>query len=180
MGLFNSIFKKKGYTDKQLKDATILVSLAQGIAISSYTPLLDKFPDLGVIAKGGQLEKFDFLLTVAGVGVAFSQLTSSVKEKQIGGHLLAVKQALDNWNKSSYSSLCAFVKYIDYLFNNNTIDDIEKFKQAVGAWVFLKLEEDPKSNCEVKQLAKRHDLFKAIGHNSCVTFANYWKEFGVA
>ncbi len=180
MGLFDSIFKKPSYTDKQLKDATALVSLSQGLAISSYMPLLDKFPDLGVVTKGGQLEKFDFLLTVAGVGVAFSRLTSSVKENQIDGYSLAVKQALDNWNKNGYSSLSEFVKYIVYLLNNEIIDDIEKFKEAVGAWIFLKLEEDPKSNSEVKQLAKRHDLFVAVGNSPCVTFANYWKEIGVA
>lgn len=139
MGLFENIYKKQGYTEKQLKDSTELVSLAKGLAVSSYIPLINKFPDLEVIAKSGQLEKFDFLLTVAGVGVAFSRLTSSVKESQIDGYSLAVKKALDKRDKNGYSSLAEFTKYIVYLFTNDTVSDFEKFKEAVGAWVFLKL-----------------------------------------
>jgi len=180
MGLFDSIFKKQNYTDKQLKDATKLVSVANALAISSYRPLLDIFPELDVIYKAGQLEKFDFLLTVAGVGVAFSQLASSMEKSQSDGYSIAVKQALNNWDKSSYSCLAEYTNYMVYLLANDAIDDIEKYKEAVGAWVFISLAEDPKSNSEVKQLAERSDLFGVIGHSPCVTFANYWKEIGVA
>jgi len=180
MGLFDNLFKKSGYSDKQLKDANELVSLAQELAISSYVPLLDKFPDLAAIAKSGQMEKLDFLLTVAGVGIAFSRLAGSVKENQIEGYSLAIKQALDNWDKNGYSSLAEFVKYLFILLNNNTVDDFEKYKEAIGAWIFLKLEEDPKSNIELRQLAKRRDLYGAIGHSPCLTFGNYWNETGLA
>lgn len=96
MKILDNLLKKRNYTDQQLEDATNLVSLATALAVSSYIPLLKKYPELEEIAKGGYMEKWDFLMTIVGVGVAFSRLANPVNENHINGYSNAVKQALDN------------------------------------------------------------------------------------
>ena len=165
-----------GYNENQLKNATLCVDHAHMSAVSTYMPLIKRFPDLEAIYKSGLLEKFDFLLTITGVGIAFSRMTEFVNENEIDGYSLATKQALENWKDGCSSSFLQFTHYIYTLIRDNVIQNIDQYKEAIGAWVFSKLVEENTASLELRSLRSRRDLFLVIGNNPFEAFINYWLE----
>jgi hypothetical protein len=93
-----------------------LVSFANVLAISSldddvlhlYPPLLDAFRSPSLI---GRLV-WDFFATVAGVGVAFTEIADTVPAAEQEALCSAVTDALTTWNPRGYNALSDFLTFV--------------------------------------------------------------------
>lgn len=166
----------EGYNELQLKSTTLLVVHAHMTAVSTYMPLLKRFPDLGIIYKSNLSEKFDFLLTISSVSLAFSRMTEFINENEIDGYSSATKQALENWENGCSTIFFEFSYKIFTLLRDNVIQNTDQYKEAIGAWIMTKLVEDNNDNIELKGLCNRRELLLSIGNNPFEAFINYWGE----
>jgi len=163
------VFKK--FSEEQLDRAKKLVRSANVYAVSIFTPMLDKFTEMRSIANSGLMEFWDYLVTVASVGTAFMAIMDKLPEKDHAGMPYAVQEAINQWKSKSYDVMIDFLNY----FNKLTDSGVEA-PNAIGGWIWVNLEKDPKSNNDLKNLAASLKLVPVTGLGILKTFFKRWSE----
>ncbi|NPV44562.1 MAG: hypothetical protein HPY70_11420 [Firmicutes bacterium] len=173
MGLFN-LFKKNKvalYSKYHLEKADKLIKSAYIHAVSTYVPLLDKFPEVEVVADSNLLEFWDYLITIAGVGTAFMEIADTVPEKDQPGICYAIQKKLNEWQSNSYHAMVDFVNYVSKL-----VDSGVEIPDAIGGWIWVNLEKHDQSNQQLRELASSLKLVRVVGLPILMAFHNWWKQ----
>lgn len=168
-----SSVENKQYLKTDLKKAKFLVSSADLFGITSYNPMLDKYPDLAVVANSELLLSWFYLVAVACVGVAFMEIGPAFSSNRYSGIAYAVQKALNEWRPDSFSNMLGFTETI-YKLVNSEID----MGVAVGSWVWIGLEKiNSKKNRKLSlQLRKLSLKFsEVLGVLILRAFHDWWK-----
>jgi len=159
------------YSKEQLEIAEKLIKSAHIFAVGTYTPMLDKFPELESVAKSNLLEFWDCLITIAGVGTAFMETADSFPEEEIPGITCAIRDKLNEWQSDSYNVMVDFIHYVDKL-----VDSGVEIPAAIGGWIWVNLEKHDQSTQRLRELASSLKLVKVVGIPIFITFHNWWKQ----
>ena len=158
------------FSQEQLDRAEKLVFAAQAYSITSFGPMLERFPEMRFIPESGLLESWDYLIAVTAVGTAFMAIMDTLPEKDHQGMPYAVEYALNHWKVNAYSTM------IDFLNHFNKLNDLNiEVAEAIGDYVWSELENNPKANTDLKEFASSRKLARTTGTSILVTFFNWWK-----
>jgi hypothetical protein len=150
-----------------------LVSYANVLAISSldddllqlYPPLLNAFRSRSLI---GRL-MWDFFATVAGVGVAFTEIADTVPEAEQEALRGAIADALTAWNPRGYTALADFLNFVRQGVTSGT-----PLPLLIGTWIIRNVLPDHRT------AAADLDLFSnagsAIGMVFLHAFHGWWQK----
>ena len=158
------------YSKHHLEKADQLIKSAHIYAVSTYVPLLDKFPEVKAVADSNLLEFWDYLITIAGVGTAFMEIADTVPEKDQPGVCYAIQKRLDEWQSDSYHAMVDFLNYVKRLTDSGI-----EIPNAIGGWIWINLGKHEQSNKKLKELASSLKLVRAVGLPILITFHNWWK-----
>ncbi|MDD3582169.1 MAG: hypothetical protein PHW74_14285 [Desulfobacca sp.] len=109
-----------------------LVMLAKGIAVSSYTTIVNKLPVIKSIAPADNVNWWDLIMTVAGVGTAI--LTSNIGAEKRNYITDIVSQELKQLHEHGHGALLDFNNFVV----RNVNQGIE-LEVAIGLWVIWNL-----------------------------------------
>lgn len=125
--------------DCLLENAKNLVPAAHCNAFSMFTPLLDRFP----ILLQADVERSDFILTVAGVFVAATRLVNARLDKELKERLMmVVTERLTQWNPDGLDSFEDCKRLFEDEFDRLTKAGHEpRFvaSDAMGKWIVWNL-----------------------------------------
>ena len=159
------------YSKHHLEEADHLIKSADIYAISIYTPLSDKFPEIDAVASSKLLEFWDYLITIAGVGTAFMEIVDTIPEKRRPGIAYAIQKKLNDWQPNSYAAMVDFLNYVNQLTDSGV-----EIPDAIGGWVWVNLEKHEQSNQKLKELASSLKLVRVVGLPILMAFHNWWKQ----
>ena len=171
MGFFFMKHKPTPYSNEHLERANALVQSAQIFSIGTYSPMLDRYPEVVSIANSNLLPFWDYLITIASVGSAFMEIADTVPENELAGLAYAVQKKLNDWHSGSYDAMADFVKYTKSLTDSGV-----EIPDTIGGWIWVNLEKHDQANLELKELASSLKLVKAIGVPILLTFHGWWKQ----
>ena len=168
-----NFFRKKNtvtYSTHHLEKAAFLIKSADLYAVATYAPLREKFPEVKAVADSDLLTFWNYLIAIAGVGSAFTEIADTVPEKDQPGLCYAIQRKLDDWKPGSYDAMVDFLHYITGLMNSGV-----EIPDAIGSWIWINLEKHGQSNQELKDLAASLNLVRIVGLPILKTFHNWWK-----
>lgn len=163
--------KSRSYSKDHLERADKLIGRAHIHAVTTYVPLLDKYPEIAAVADSNLLEFWDYLITIAGVGTAFMEIADTLPEKDRTGIAYAIQSKLNEWRSDSYNVMVDFIYYVSKL-----VDSGVEIPDAIGGWIWVNLEEHSQSNQRLKELASSSTLVRAVGSPILITFHNWWNK----
>ena len=158
--------------NKNIENAKKLPSAAKILAVNSYVQFLDKFPIIEKIKP----EHWDFILTIAGIFVAVSQLNHENIHEQDKNEIL---DAVTNAGIEIYpDSIKACEDCRNFV--GRTHDGLAKekeyrnnpkflFSDSLGSWIVWNLFDNATSNEE-----ERH-LIRILGSFFVHSFISWWK-----
>lgn len=153
--------KSQTYSTKDLEKAQTLVKTSDIFAVSLYTPLLDMYPKLKVIAENNLLRDWDHFVTIACVGTAFMEIADSFpKKNDQSSKAYAVQKALTDWSADSYKEMADFTKYV---YSNKS-----ELSMAIGEWILKNLRAD------IEQASEFPKISESLGGAILKTFHNWW------
>jgi hypothetical protein len=167
MKIFGGRFKTKAEPFK--KQAQNLVQAAKLNAISTFTPLLERYP----ILEKADIKNWDFILTVAGVFVAVARLSTLMGGSEQEQHLLQIiTKAIEEWDRDGLAGFedCQtfFVTESDRLQNIGWKREYLAC-DAIGLWVFWNvLNRQPQID--------EFNIIRTIGDMILIDFDNWWQE----
>jgi len=163
--------KSKPYSKDQLEIADKLIKSAHIYAVSTYIPLLDKYPEIEAVADSNLLTFWDYFVTIAGVGTAFMEIADTVPEKEQPGICYGIQKNLNEWQSDSYHAMVDFINYVSKL-----VDSGVEIPDAIGGWIWVNLEKHDKSNQRLVELASSLKLVRVVGLPILMTFHDWWKQ----
>lgn len=140
----------------------MLVPAANTLAVSSYSTLLDHYPQLDMLAAADNLGDWDFFMTVAGVGTAFMMIADRVPLDDQRSVSEAVAQELRSWNSQGYAALTDFIGFM-----KRSVDGGIDLPDAIGTWVIWNLKQGCPSQQEL-------GLARPMGIFLVKAFAQWW------
>ena len=145
-----NLFFKKG---KQREKADSILGVCRVVVASSLTSFLDRFPILEGILKKTGAERWDFFMTLAGVGATLSMVMDdeNISDEDKRGFSYALRDSLNEWHKLGYQAFADLSKFV----RHNTDSGMEQHT-AIGAWVIWNLKDDQPTEEEL-------DLAPVIG-----------------
>lgn len=166
--------------DPPSKRAEQLVGAAEIYAVHLLTSLLKRYPEIGSVLESDLMPYWDFLLTVACVGVAFVAISTDVPPAEQERVREIVKERLGSWqpcmppvgmHHRGREALGNFLgQHVMFVKRGNNPPD------AVGAWIWRNLEVDPQANEELKALARSLRLVRPVGVLPFAAFRGWWLE----
>ena len=141
-----------------------LVPDANVLAVSSYTTITEAFPLLGRIGGKTAVKKWDFFMTIAGVGAAFSMIADRVPDREQPVVSEYIRLSLVSWDPEGYDALRDFV-----LFVKRNVDGGVELPNAIGSWVIWNVKQAPPE-------AEEMSSAPAIGLLLLRSFATWWDE----
>ncbi|TRZ94698.1 MAG: hypothetical protein D4R82_03140 [Dehalococcoidia bacterium] len=159
------------YSKDHLERANELVEFARIYAIETYILMLEKYSELEALGNSNLLEFWDYLITIAGVGVAFMEIADTVPEEDQPGISYAIQKKLNDWQSGSYDVMADFLSY--YV---NLTDSGVEIPGAIGGWIWVNLEKHGQSNQKLRELASSLELARAVGLPILITFHDWWKQ----
>lgn len=133
--------------------------------------MLDKYPEIEAVANSNLLAYWDYLITIAGVGIVFMEIADKVPEKDQPGISSAIHKKLNDWRADSYNLMIDFTNYV-----NKLIDSGVEIPDAIGGWIWTNLEKLDQANQQLKKLASSLKLVRVVGLPILITFHNWWKK----
>lgn len=149
-----------------------LVPAARTFAINSYTNVLDRFSALQSVT----LERWDFIITMAGVFVAISQLNHEpVSEAVKDAARDAASQGANERSPHALGAIEDCTQFVDRTYDGlQTLPEYKAhpeflFSDALGAWVIWNLFDHAPASAEEGQLTR------VIGAMLVHTFKPWWE-----
>lgn len=162
-------------TDLTIKRAENLVDTAKTLAIASYTAFLPRHP---LIAQFDE-DKWDFVLTIAGVCCAISSLNEMRQENRIDENarekcLRTVTDHIKRWDRDGLEAIADLQRMINDLVPK-IIERVESgndaqfaASDAIGTWITWNLLNRAPNT-------KEESLFvRDIGAHVALTFIDWW------
>lgn len=158
--------------DKLIENGEKLPSAARILAVSSYTNFLDKYPIIGQIKP----EHWDFVLTIAGIFVAVSQLNHESIPKQDKDTILdSLTNAAIKIYPDSIDACDDCRNFVDRTYDELTKEKEYQsnpqflFSDSLGVWVVWNLFGHASSN------ENERKLIRVLGGFFVHSFISWWK-----
>lgn len=126
---------------KYRRKARSLVSNCQTLAMSTFDDFAASSPIVGALAQRGDTERWDVVMTMAGVGVALGQVERALPEKQF----LAFHKALLDNLRPWYANAVDMLQHQDRFILHRADHGIDH-DTAIGEWVVSNLKGGAPSN----------------------------------
>ena len=159
------------YSEAQLKKATTLVRTAQAHAAIIRLLLKEQIEEAACIEESKLSERFEYLMTIGGVGTAFMEIGDTLPENDRTGMPYAIQRALNDWNSEAYDGLADLLKYCHNLIFNSNVEPPD----AIGAWIWVNLEKHQAASERLRDVASSLSLVRPTGRMVATTFHNWWK-----
>jgi hypothetical protein len=172
MKFFNFLGKKK----RNIK-SDLIVKLAYGSAVSSFMPLVNKFPELSVIPDSGLLEDFDILVTNASIGIILLQVSNYFNPKETIQYISEINKSAHDWNSAATSQISDYGNLIVELTKSGEINGREEFSEVTGRWVLYELFESNPHNIELVPIVDSPVITKILGTIITDAFSNFWTNY---
>jgi len=152
-----------------IESGTILPGASKASAISLYTVMLNRFPSVSHIAP----EKWDFVLTIAGIFVAISQLNyenvSHIQKEEVLDEVTRASIGLYPDAVEACEDCRQFVDCTHDGLKEAKVEAQYLFSDSLGAWVVWNLFGEAPASQEQRELAK------ALGAMIVHSFVSWWK-----
>ncbi len=170
MGLFKRLFTRSDINFA--KQAKRLVGTAKMFAVTSYKPFADQYS----IIKTVSLDQWDFILTIAGVFVAVSQLNhENLPEEKKNNILDLVTEQVVEWDADGLNACEDCRQFVGRTYDALTNESEYKrnpeylFCDSLGSWVVWNIFGHAPSSNEQRQ------LIRVLGAMLIHPFIDWWK-----
>lgn len=163
------------YTGDHYLKATELLNNAKIYAIPLIETFEEKYPDFLEIRKSNLFPIWDYCITIATVGFAFTLLADSFSPKECDAMAFAIRDVLDDWEKDffNHGNYNVLLNFIDVF--NTTAKEGMGFDTAIGIWVFIQLQGSKKASEKLKEMAQKPKNAQIVGAHIVASFINFWK-----
>lgn len=165
--LFNIFQPQRG------NKAKILLTAARIFAVSSFTTVLDRFPDLEKI----DIRRWDFIMTIGGLFVAVSQLNHEpIPEPEKNRILYKIAKEAVAWHPQATEAFKDCQKFVDRTYDGLVTHQPYKdqpeflFSDSLGCWIVWNLLE------EAPQTSKDSVLARVLGGMLVSSFISWWRK----
>ncbi|MFZ5966733.1 MAG: hypothetical protein ACOYVK_06125 [Bacillota bacterium] len=162
----NIIYRNTVYS----QHASKLLCSAEIFSTSLYKRLSISYPELYQIERNHLLPSWDFLMTIAGVGLAFIQISNSVPEHHRDKLCCAIEEKMHTAYKDFYSVLLDFVVNVRHMMDDKGADVC----YALGYWIINRLELYNITSNSLIPIEFSKELSSAIGYSLLNTFKHWW------
>jgi len=153
---------------KQRQEVEFLLSAARIQGCTVFTTLLDRFPQLRLIAEPDCLAEWDLLMFVANVGTAAFTSQCFRSREQTKCILLALEHAMLRSGSLQYRLYCDF-----YASAHHAPDGVEP-AMAIGRWFYDALDKITSGKARLECPGLNDELVRATGGIVLVGFSNWW------
>jgi hypothetical protein len=153
------------------RSAEQLVPAAQTYVLTILPALSEDHPDVYDVVGADLLPYWDFLATVACVGVAFIAIPTAVaKPEQQDLICNVIQDCMETWNPSSHGAFENFLGHHTMFVKQGLTPP-----DAVGHWVWRNVAEHPAANAETKKAYESPRLARPTGWLIFNTFSTWWE-----
>jgi hypothetical protein len=126
--------KKIVGTSTQLKSekrAAEFVDAARLFAVTSYKPVLDRFPEVRVFSS--RLEQWDFFMTVATMSSGVGALATQLPREEFTACMRRIQREMDGWDRPGFAALDDCMSFVNRSFEEPSVDE-HAAEDALGLW----------------------------------------------
>lgn len=123
---------------KYRRKAQSLVSNCQAFAMTTFDDFASACPVVGALSARGDTERWDVVMTVAGVGIALAEIEDALPEKQFEAFYRALLDRLRPWYANADQLLQHQVRFVSQRAEHGVARP-----SAVGEWVVSNLKGGP-------------------------------------
>jgi len=166
--MFKSLFRKK---TKPIKKYLVLTKVAKSLAVSSFIPFCEKFPELKNVYELELINDYERLVKSAGISIALMRLSSYYNMEKSTEYTKSIMSELNN---EETKLIADFGQYLEEIADGELINEVEDFYFHVGEWIFAHLAENSNNDNEIEILAEHKDLKSDLGKYMTITFQDFW------
>lgn len=148
-----------------------LVKSAKIFAISNYTSLVVTHTEMMELKSCNLDVYWEDIVAVSCMGVVYMKIFDTYLMKEQSEITAAFKASLDKLQNNSFELLGDFTKYV-----RGMVDIGLELTDAVGSWLWVKIEEHPKASRQLKELAHSQRLSKTAAMPVIAAFDLWWKK----